>query len=133
MKRDANNRVLAVTGLPSPADFRVDQLLTSSFFGLNSTTDPDTDQDWTTYYTLLAMQERDEPQEEQLRVLEAKLKDRRYLGVTPRDQLMYGALDQLLADHRDDVVQRIPDLREAAVAAVSKIWAADEVTPPESE
>jgi hypothetical protein len=131
MKRDANNRVLAVTGLPSPADFRVDQLLTSSFFGLNSTTDDDTDQDFTTYYTLLAMPKRDEPQEKQLRALEAKLKDRRYLGITPRDQLMYGALDRLLADHRDDTVQRIPDLQEAAVAAVSNIWAAeDDETPP---
>jgi uncharacterized protein (TIGR02646 family) len=126
MKRDANYHVLAVTGLPSPADFRIDQLLTSSFFGLNSTIDPETDQDFTTYYALLAMPKRTEAEADQLRALQAKLKDRRFLGVTPRDQLMYGAVDQLLADHRDDKVQRIPDLQEAAVAAVSKIWATED-------
>ena len=126
MKRDANHRVLAVTGLPSPADFRVDQLLMSSFFGLNSTVDPETDQDFTTYYALLAMPTRTEAEANQLRELQAKLKDRRFLGITPRDQLMYGAIDQLLADHKDDAVQRVPDLQEAAVAAVSEIWAAED-------
>ena len=126
MRRDPNNRVFAVTGLPSPADFRVDQLLTSSFFGLNSTIDPETDEDFTKYYTLLAMPKRTDVEEDQLRALQAKLKDRRLLGITPRDQLMYGALDQLLADHQDDVVQRIPDLQADAVTAVSKIWAAEE-------
>jgi uncharacterized protein (TIGR02646 family) len=131
MKRDANNHVFAMTGLPSPADFRVDQLLTSSFFGLNSTSDPETDEDFTTYYTLLAMPDRTAAEDDQLRALQAKLKDRRFLGITPRDQLMYSALDQLLADHQDDVVQRIPDLHAEAVRAVSKIWAAEEEEAPQ--
>jgi uncharacterized protein (TIGR02646 family) len=131
MRRDANNHVFAMTGLPSPVDFRVDQLLMSSFFGLNSTIDPETDEDFTTYYTLLAMPKRTAAEEDQLRALQAKLKDRRFLGITPRDQLMYGALDQLLADHQDDIVQRIPDLQEEAVAAISKIWADEEDEAPQ--
>jgi hypothetical protein len=55
MCRDHSGRVEAVTALPSPADFRVDQLLTSEFFGLNTTTDPDTEKTFDEYYSLLAL------------------------------------------------------------------------------
>ena len=45
-----DGQIVAVTELPSPGDFRVDQLLTSEFFGLNSTVDPDVERlfDWVT-------------------------------------------------------------------------------------
>ena len=44
--------------LPSPSDFRVDQLLTSEFFGLNSTFDPEVERVFDQYYALLAMDKR---------------------------------------------------------------------------
>ena len=43
MQRDEEGLVSVETDLPSPGDFRVDQLLTSEFFGMNSTIDPDTE------------------------------------------------------------------------------------------
>ncbi len=100
MQRDENQRVRALTALPSPADFRIDQLLTSAFFGLNSTADPDTDEAFTKYYALLALPDRSPAQDEELAGLTASLKDRRYLGTTPREHLMYEAVDQIVARYK---------------------------------
>ena len=58
MSRDEAGRVEAVAELPSPADFRVDQLLTSEFFGLNTTTDPVAEKIFDEYYALLALPKR---------------------------------------------------------------------------
>ena len=127
MQRDANDHVVAVTDLPSPADFRIEQLLTSSFFGLNSTSDPETDQDFTNYYSLLAMTTKTDDQEAELTRLTEKLKGREHLGTTPREQLMYRAVDQLIAEQKQHPDRKIADVQEEAVAKVAAIWARDTV------
>ncbi|MGH8235989.1 MAG: AAA family ATPase [Steroidobacteraceae bacterium] len=122
MRRDAAKRIEAVTGLPSPSDFRVDQLLTSEFFGLNSTVDAGVEKVFDEYYALLALGSRTPEQQSRLAELRESLKDRRYLGNTLREQLMYEAIDQLVARHKRGERKPIPQLKREAVAEIERIW-----------
>lgn len=128
MQRDENQAVRDLQGLPSPGDFRIDQLLTSDFFGLNSTVDTETEQIFDEYYALLALPEPTAPQAERIDVLRAELKDRRHLGTTMRENLMYEAVDQLVARHKRNPVTQLPELKQEAVDEIARIWAEDD--PP---
>jgi hypothetical protein len=56
LQRTPHNKVLAVDrDLPPIEGMRVDQLLTSEYFGLNSTIDPDLESQFSEYYQLLAL------------------------------------------------------------------------------
>lgn len=112
----------------SPSDFRVDQLLTSEFFGLDTTVDPDLDRRFQAYYRLLALsaEERTPQLDAELARLRAELHQRSSpaLGHTRRDQLVYEAIDQLLATQDQlDPAQRAAR-RRATIARVQEIWAA---------
>ncbi len=122
MRRDEDSRVISLTELPSPADFRIDQLLTSDFFGLNSTIDPDVEAVFDEYYALLALPELTEPQAQRLKELREQLKDRRHLGTTLRENLMYDAIDRLVAQHRREPSIPLAVLKQSAVDEVAKIW-----------
>jgi hypothetical protein len=119
-RRNTSAEVVAMTDLPSPGDLEVDQLLTSDFFGLNSTKDQEVEAFFTEYYTLLA---RPEPGDKKPRLdfLREELEGRGQLGATLRESLVYEAIDRVLANHRRDPIPRT-ELKESAVEAVSKIW-----------
>ena len=129
MQRDENDVVHALTGLPSPGDFRIDQLLTSDFFGLDSTIDPDTDALFDEYYALLALREPNSDQAQRLRALQDQLKDRRYMGITLRESLMYEAVDRIVARHKVAPVRPISDLTQEAIDEIGRIWAETEPAP----
>ena len=116
------NVVEAITDLPSPAEFRVDQLLTSEFFGLNSTVDPDTEKAFDRYYALLAMKRHTVEQKGELEELKEELRDKRHLGVTLRENLMYEAIDKLLARQRTSKRKALAELKQEAIDQISKIW-----------
>ena len=122
MQRDEEEQIVAVTDLPSPAEFRVDQLLTSEFFGLNSTVDPDLEILFDKYYALLALEQRNESEEKQLVELREQLKDRRHLGNTLRESLMYDAIDNLIAKQKVGERQPLPEIKQEAIEQVSQIW-----------
>jgi len=122
MRRDERSLVYAITDLPSPSDFRVDQLLTSEFFGLNSTIDPEVEAIFDRYYALMADKERSDEEEKEFSELRNQLKDRRHLGTTLREQLMYEAVDQLVAQQQFKVRRPLPKLKKEAVEQVSEIW-----------
>ncbi len=123
MRRDERHRVFTVENLPSPADLRVEQLLTSEFFGLNTTVDPEVEREFDRYYALLAKRDRTADEGVELEHLTASLRDRRFLGVTLREQLMYEAVDQIVADHKQRPVRSVPELKRETIDAVSRIWA----------
>jgi hypothetical protein len=127
MRRGEDSQVVSMSDLPSPGDFRVDQLLTSDFFGLSSTVDPDVEAIFDEYYALLALKKLDEPQTKRLNQLREDLKDRRHLGTTLRDNLMYDAVDRLVAGHRAHPALPMADLKQEAIDEVAKIW--NESTP----
>jgi len=129
MQRDEQGRVEALTKLPSPGDFRVDQLLTSDFFGLNSTTDPETDRDFDEYYALLALRVPTPVQSARIRELRDDLDRRRYMGTTLRESLMYEAVDRIVAEHKRSPGRTITQLKQETIDAVARIWAGEGPTP----
>ncbi|WEX14262.1 AAA family ATPase [Pseudomonas sp. G11] len=122
MRRDESNHIYPVTGLPSPSDFRIDQLLTSEFFGLSSTVDPEVELLFDEYYALLALTQRTKEQDVRLKALKSELQARRYVGDTAREQLMFEAVDRVIARSREEGRVRIPELKGEVTSEISKIW-----------
>lgn len=128
MQRDEDDKVRALTGLPSPGDFRIDQLLTSDFFGMSTTVDPDTEALFDEYYALLALPDPTPQQAQRTAELQVQLKDRRYMGTTLREMLMYEAVDRVVAEHRRSAVRPLKELTDEAADEVARIWAEDEAS-----
>ncbi|WP_313207554.1 AAA family ATPase [Stenotrophomonas sp.] len=122
MKRGEDHRIEAVSGLPSPSDFRVDQLLTSEFFGLNSTTDLQTEEEFDKYYALLALPERTREQTEQIEALKEKLERKRLVGDTLREQLMFEAIDRIIATHSNRQRASLTKMKQEAAAEIGRMW-----------
>lgn len=122
LQRGEDAQVISLSGLPSPADFRVDQLLTSDFFGMNSTIDPDVEALFDEYYALLALETMSTEQADRREALAKELSGRRYLGTTLRESLMYEAVDRLVAQHKAHPRLPVDELKAKAVADVSRVW-----------
>ena len=83
----------------SPADLRVDQLLTSMMFGLHSTLDPELEEQFDRYYYLLSRKpDALGPDEvEELETLKNSVGKQGVLGDSRRDQMIYEVIDRFLA------------------------------------
>ncbi len=120
----------------APGRYRVDQLLTSEFFGLNSAIDPKVDRLFGEYYELKRRPRLSSVQLERLEQLEHQINDkalRPVLGYTRRDQLIFEAIDEFLID--DPLDAALPAERKARrnqiVQQVAGIWKQfGEATPP---
>lgn len=108
--------------LPNPSDFRVEQLLTSAFFGLNSTQDPENEAIFDEYYALLALSKRSDEQSQRLKELKITLKDRRYIGETPREQLMFEAVDKIIADKKNKGLLHIQEIKQETTKLIGSLW-----------
>ena len=98
MTRSERGRVsMLQEGLPNPKALRVDQLLTSEYFGLSSTLSPELEVEFNEYYALLATRNRSPKQETRLNELKDKLESLRIMGDTPRERMMYEVIDEFLA------------------------------------
>lgn len=111
----------------APGRYRVDQLLTSEFFGLNSAIDPRVDRLFAEYYELKRKARPSSAQLERLEQLEERINDkalRPVLGYTRRDQLIFEAIDEFLID--DPLDAALPEARRARrneiVQRVAGIW-----------
>jgi energy-coupling factor transporter ATP-binding protein EcfA2 len=122
MERTEMGDVDVFSDLPDPGDFRVDQLLTSQFFGLNSTSDPDTESVFNEYYGLMAKERLSQAQKWRLEELKQQLADRRYFGNTLREQLMFEAVDHLVAGQRGEGRKPMPVLKKEAVDRIAQLW-----------
>ena len=128
LKRDADGEVefLSGDGLPNIEGMRVDQILTSTAFGLHSTIDPDIEKDFVLYYELLAKHDLSEKERQDMSDFATKLKPHRHLAYTRRDQMMYDVIDKFLAE--DAKQPRKQKLREKTMHKLREIW--DEVGVP---
>ncbi len=111
----------------APGRYRVDQLLTSEFFGLDSAIDPKVDRLFVEYYDLKRKQQPSSADLERIETLEDKINDRALrpvLGYTRRDQLIFEAIDRFLIG--DDLETALPqkrkERREEIVTQVAAIW-----------
>jgi uncharacterized protein (TIGR02646 family) len=117
LRRDANNHVFAIDDLPSLKGLRVDQLLTSEIFGLDSTTDPEIDE-LLSEYRALRVRTHDSAR---VKAREAEVRERldqlQVLGRDARERLVLEAADQYLAE---EPVIAEPTQRKALRAATKR-------------
>jgi uncharacterized protein (TIGR02646 family) len=100
--KSRNDELEVLTDLPNPSEFRADQLLTSEFFGLFSTSDPEIEDSFKEYYKLLYKGKDSLNVDDQNRFenLKKELKDKNHLGDTFREELLYIAIDEILAEQK---------------------------------
>ena len=126
LKRDSENAIIAISDLPDPSTLRIDQLLTSEYFGLNSTMDSNTEKEFERYYELLAIEEVDRTKEqiEEIEALQKVLPQKKRLGQDAREDLMYHAIDELLAKKMKSKKLKIvdDDIKEKTILKVQDIW-----------
>lgn len=128
LKREGNNPVKLIDELPPIEGLTSEQLLTSVHFGLNSTIAPEIEDKFQDYYHLLDLQERKSisPQQTtQLKELQFELSQvgalTGILGGTRRDQLVYHAIDKMVAESRDkDISEQITD--NTLLKELSMLW-----------
>ncbi len=123
--KDFGNKVEAICDLPDPSELRVDQLLSSEFFGLSSLIDPELEAKFNRYYQLLSIQKKITPEETvELNHLKDELRNKRHLGSSLREELMYAVIDNLLAQKvmfSSDIPSR-ESLKMEVVKRVKEIW-----------
>lgn len=123
--KSLNDKIEAITELPDPSSLRVDQLLASEFFGLNSLIDPDLEAHFNRYYELLSLeQEINLSQSQELSKLKDELREKKHLGSSLREELMYSVIDNLLAKKvisSKDIPNRL-GLKQEAIDRVKQIW-----------
>ncbi|WP_314243867.1 AAA family ATPase [Empedobacter tilapiae] len=125
LTKNTENEVIALTELPDPSQLRVDQILTSDFFGLKSTIDPETERRFDEYYAILALDEIDRSEEQKNHLLELSqtIPRIKHLGDTEREELTYYVIDELLARKiREDGIKIKEELKAEALKRVESIW-----------
>lgn len=125
LTKNQENEVIALTELPDPSELRVDQILTSDFFGLKSTIDPETEKLFDEYYTILALEEKNKSEEQKNRLLDLShiIPRIKHLGDTEREELTYYVIDELLARKTREQGPKIKEeLKAEALKRVESIW-----------
>lgn len=110
--------------LPDPEPMRIDQLLTSRYFGLESTIDPEMDRKFQEYYLLLGKRSPTDAERRKIELLRLEIDlQPRALGFTRRDQLVYEVIDQYLArDLHTHGFEERAQLRESTKQKVAAIF-----------
>jgi predicted ATPase len=122
LRKDEDNELVWTDDLPSTRNMRVDQLLTSRFFGLHSTLDPDTERDLQHYYDLLALDRRTPEQEAELAELRTRVAHEDVLGDTPREQALYAVVDAYIAKELRRDAPEPAKLQPETGERIAEIW-----------
>jgi hypothetical protein len=122
LRRDEDRRLVYTDDLPSPKTMRVDELLTSRFFGLYSTLDPDTERDLQRYYDLLALDTRTAEEQDELERLQKSVSHEGVLGDTPRDQAIYAVVDKYVAKQLQEGAAEPGKLQPETEERAAEIW-----------
>jgi 5-methylcytosine-specific restriction endonuclease McrA len=129
LRRRPDGEVFKVSDLPPVEGLRVDQLLTSEHFGLDSTIDPELDRLFARYYDLKGRWTLNDAERVELDGLSAKLDDLHLLGRNRRERLMIEATDDYLARENrvaDDESRR--ELRDSTKQRIVDLWEETEPT-----
>lgn len=113
-------------GLPSPKDLRVDQLLTSSFFGLNSVLDPETEAKYDRYYYLQSLGDGlDETLQNEHDRLELELQDHKLmLGSSLREEIRYRDIEKKYHQLKENPEQevKLEDFNDSELDELRGLW-----------
>ncbi len=130
--RRIKNEIIAIKDLPNPSELRVDQLLSSEYFGLSSLIDPSLEDKFNRYYELLNKEpELGTLEHQELDALKDELREKKHLGNSLREELMYSVIDKLLAqkvNFSDKILNR-NDLKEETITRVKEIWERLNINP----
>jgi len=127
LTKNQDKEIIALTELPDPSELRVDQILTSDFFGLKSTIDPQTEALFDEYYKILAINEEDRTGDQRNRLLELNglIPRIKHLGDNLREELTYYVIDELLARKtREDGLKLKDKIEAEALKRVESLWKA---------
>jgi uncharacterized protein (TIGR02646 family) len=124
--RDSQNKVRALDKdlLPDHNLLRIDQLLTSDFFGLINTWDPETERKYEDYYTLLAKPDdnKNAGDIEKINELSKELANKEMIGPTPQMQVLYKVVNETYAKNlREDGFKTREELKAETVDQVKSI------------
>lgn len=127
MRRDEEGRIVALTKeLPAVDALRVDQLLTSEYFGLETAMDPEMETRFAEYYHLLGLTQPDAKQTARLAALKQELAGKEVLGSSERERLMYEAIDGFLAQKTalktDTARAALPAMKQGLLDELQRIW-----------
>ncbi len=124
IRRNADNDIFALDDLPSVKGLRVDQLLTSEIFGLDSTSDPEIDELLDEYRDLRWERTPDPASRRRQEEVRARLDQLQVLGRNARERLVLEAADEYLAAQRNvaDVGER-RELKDATKRRIAAIFA----------
>ncbi|WP_420573278.1 AAA family ATPase [Kordia sp.] len=128
LRRNSVNSIEALNDLPDPSSLRVDQLLTSEYFGLNSTMDIKTEALFKEYYDLLAINkvDRTEAQNDEIKRLKEEIDEKNYMrfGNDLREELVYQAVDELIAkDIRQNSLKiETKNIKQQTISKVQDLW-----------
>jgi uncharacterized protein (TIGR02646 family) len=126
-QKDEKRVIRIITDLPDPREFKVEQLLKSEFFGLNSTNDPEIESSFNSYYDLLSREKSlNKEEKDELNRLKIDLKNKEHLGQSRREELAYKVIDKALAGKKnvEEIIQSNA-IMEETVAEVKKLWDED--------
>ncbi|MEP0265109.1 AAA family ATPase [Dokdonia sp.] len=117
-----NGELEVLTDLPNPSEYRADQLLTSEFFGLFSTVDPEMEEDFIEYYELLykSSESLNISEKRRLDDLKKVLREKNHLGNSLREELLYVAIDEILSKQKQSKkpfsrIKVVKEVKEIAI------------------
>lgn len=124
LEKDKDDNLVKRTDLINPGNLKIDQMLTSDFFGLSTTLDPEIELIYNEYYDLKLKKNSgtwDTEEEKRYNELQKNLRDNEFLGSSYRDELFYGAVDYCLAKNR---IERKPknEIQVEINNRISDIW-----------
>lgn len=125
MARDKNNHIVLIPDLPDISGMRIDQILTSEHFGLQSTLDPSLEGTFTEYHSLLRQQSSDAETLERIQTLRTQINEKQEIGKTERERRLLDAIDRHLANQSSESGARAFQERELD-AELDAIWSAAE-------
>jgi len=116
MHKTKRGRIYKITDLPPLQGLRVEQILTSEYFGLNSTLDPEVEADFEELYKLRALRSLTASQQARVQELENKLNPITIPAITRRERLFIQAIDTFLAREREEPVAQKRAVLKASLA-----------------
>ncbi|MEI9850093.1 MAG: AAA family ATPase [Sphingomonas sp.] len=121
MTRNETGSIVRLSGLPDASALRIDQILTSEHFGLQSTLDPSFQDKFDRYYSLLRQRSKSPGVDAEIDRLRREINETQKLGQTERERVLLEAIDRHLA-----IRSTAPDVRrvqdEALAAEIDAIW-----------
>ncbi|MFE4145124.1 AAA family ATPase [Peribacillus sp. YIM B13472] len=116
-----------IDDLPDPAGLRIDQILTSEMFGMNSTIDPKYDKLIKDFHYQLSLPS-DERTEEFQKIKEA-LDEFKYLGSTNRERILYQVIDEYISARKlkNQSYHKVDKSTQEKLVELWKIYGVEEI------